>query len=142
MRIRTNIDLARASRTPGRHNAGPGLYLVVGSDKQSRRWAFRFTKPSTGRVTEVGLGTADLCTLAEARDKAYECRRAVASGHDPVEQKRDPRTQITFCDLATEYIAAKEAGWRSQSHRATIRLLLLRHSHSVAWGLRILQPTT
>jgi hypothetical protein len=83
MRIRTNIDLARASRTPGRHNAGPGLYLVVGTDKQSRRWAFRFTKPSTGRVSEFGLGPLQDLSLADAREMVSDLRRAVTRGPGP-----------------------------------------------------------
>jgi integrase len=82
-------------------------------------------------VIEFGLGSADLLTLAEARDKAHELRRAVRHGHDPVAQKRDRRTQITFGDLGTDYIAAKEAGWRSQSHRKKIRHLLLGHAKAI-----------
>jgi integrase len=74
--------------------------------------------------------------LAEARDKAHEYRRAVAGGQDPVEAKREQRkarqAQITFGELATEYIAAKEPGWRSQSHRVTIRRLLLGHAKVIS----------
>jgi len=65
---------------PGRHNAGTNLYLIVSKDGQWRRWAFRYIKPSTGKPTEMGLGSAELITLAEAQDKAFEHCRTVAKG--------------------------------------------------------------
>jgi integrase len=64
-----------------------------------------------------------------------DLRRAVRAGQDPVEAKREKRdtrlAQITFGKLATEYIAAKEAGWRSQSHRIKTRMLLLDHAKAI-----------
>jgi hypothetical protein len=50
----------------GRHNAGSSLYLIVSKDRKNRRWAFRFTKISKGKVSESGLGDASLLTLADA----------------------------------------------------------------------------
>ena len=91
MRIRTQIDVAKAR--PGRHSDGltKGLYLIVGAEGRTRRWAFRYTKPGTGRVSEAGLGSADLWTLAEVRELAQENRKRVRLGEDPVETKRDGR---------------------------------------------------
>jgi integrase len=131
MRIATHISVHKAP--PGRHNAAPGLYLIVSQDGHSRRWAFRYTKPSTRRVTELGLGSAALLTLAEAREKAHDCRRVVAKGQDPVEQKRNERRlQITFAEMANVYIAIKQPGWRSESHWKAMQLLLNRHAKSLA----------
>jgi len=124
-------DVAKA--LPGRHRAGPSLYLIVSADGQNRRWVFRFTKPSTRRVTELGLGSADVVTLAEARDRAHDYRRAVARGEDPIEQKREQRrTQITFAELASAYIAVKQPGWRSQSNWRNLRLLLNTYASPLA----------
>jgi hypothetical protein len=131
MRITSQTGVQKAP--PGRHNAGRGLYLIVSPDRQSRRWAFRYTKPSTGRVTEIGLGGADLITLAEARDKAHDYRKAVANGLDPVEAKRDQRRlQITFAAMADAYIAVKRPGWRSESHSNKFRRLLNTYASSLA----------
>jgi hypothetical protein len=80
MRISTQVQVAKAG--PGRHNAGPPLYLIVSRDRKNRR----FTKISTGAVSELGLGDASLLTLVDARDMAHEHRKAVAKGIDPVEQ--------------------------------------------------------
>src|SRR6516164_1861431 len=97
MRIASQHAVQKAP--PGRHNAGHSLYLIV--TPSSRRWAFRFTKPSTRKVTELGLGNATLLTLVEARDKVHDLRRTVLNGDDPVEAKRDHRRlQTTFAEIA------------------------------------------
>jgi integrase len=121
MRIASHIKVHKAPL--GRHNAAPGLYLIVTA--RGRRWAFRYTKPSTRRVTELGLGSATLLTLAEAREKALDCRRAVAKGLDPVDQKREQRrSQITFAEMANAYLAIKQQEWRSERscHKAGLLL--------------------
>jgi hypothetical protein len=56
---------------PGRHRVSQSLYLYVSPNGQTGRWLFRFTKPTTGRVTEMGLGSADVMTLAEAKAKVH-----------------------------------------------------------------------
>ena len=92
---------------------------------RSRRWAFRYTRPSTRRVTELGLGNAALLTLAEAREKALDCRRAVARGLDPIEQRREQRrSQIAFAEVANAYLAIKQQEWRSERtyHKAWLML--------------------
>jgi integrase len=116
--------LSHVHKAPlGRHNAAPGLYLIV--TPRGRRWAFRYTKPSTRRVTELGLGSATLITLAEAREKALDYRRAVAKGLYPVEQKREQRrSQITFNEIANAYLAIKQQEWRGErAHQKTSLLL-------------------
>ncbi len=65
-----------AAAKPGRHGDGHGLYLAV-SGTGARKWVFWFT--FGGRVTEMGLGNAAV-TPAQARDKAAEARKLVASG--------------------------------------------------------------
>jgi integrase len=81
----------------------------------------------------MGLGSAELVTLAEARDKALDFRRAVGKGLDPVEAKREQRRlRITFAEMASAYIAAKRPGWRSESHYKTIRFLLNTYASSLA----------
>ncbi len=71
---------AAATTKPGRYGDGRGLYLVV-SDTGARKWVFRYT--FAGRVTEMGLGSADSITLAQARDKAHEARKLVSEGVNP-----------------------------------------------------------
>ena len=76
---------AAATSKPGRYGDGNGLYLVV-SPTGARKWVFRFT--FDGRVTEMGLGSAEIVSLAEARDKAHAARKIRHAGENPIEAKR------------------------------------------------------
>jgi hypothetical protein len=60
---------------PGRHGDGGNLYLHV-EPSGARRWVFRFV--IAGKATEAGLGSADVVSLAEARERAalHPWRRA------------------------------------------------------------------
>src|SRR5439155_22447524 len=68
-------------RTPGYHSDGGGLYLQL-APSGARSWIFRFTL--RGRSREMGLGSLATFTLAEARDKALECRKRLSDGVDPI----------------------------------------------------------
>src|SRR5687768_9808022 len=88
------------------------------------------------KLREMGLGRADAegakggVTLAEARAKAAELRRAVGAGIDPLRQRdaddaaeaaraqADAARTKTFADVAALYLADHEAGWRNAKHRA------------------------
>src|SRR3954447_23274518 len=76
---------AAATTKSGRYGDGAGLYLVV-STSGARIWVYRFS--FGGKVTEMGLGSASVVTLAEARDKARDARRLVVAGKNPIETKR------------------------------------------------------
>ncbi len=116
---------AAATTKPGRYGDGAGLYLVV-SESGARKWVFRFS--FAGKVTEMGLGAADLVSLAEARDKALEARRTLASGRNPIEARRAAMVAVagkpTFGAVADALIAAKESEWRNAKHRAQWRMTL------------------
>jgi integrase len=109
----------------GRHRVSASLYLIV-RPNGVRRWAFRYTKPSTKRVTEHGLGSIELMTLAEAKEAVHEMRRLVARGVDPIEHERDTRTkQTTFAEAADGWIKTRASRWgNSQMRNAS---LLLHH---------------
>src|SRR6516165_2478239 len=117
---------------PGRHRVSASLYLLV-RPNGVRRWAFRYTKPSTRRVTEHGLGSVSLVTLAEARELVHEYRRLVARGVDPVQHKNDVRAkQTTFAEAADGWIKTRAPGWRSKSAMHNARLLLHGHGKPLA----------
>ena len=81
-----NIEIA----TPGRHQiAGTkGLYLYVTPSGDVRRFIYRYTRPTNKRITETGLGIWPAVELTDAKAKADELRKLVASGVDPVASKR------------------------------------------------------
>lgn len=69
----------------------------------------------------MGLGSCAQTTLAEARDKAADARKQVKNGVDPLEAKAAEKTaakarQLTFRDVAKDYIDAHRPGWRNAKH--------------------------
>jgi hypothetical protein len=75
-----------------------------------------------GRRREMGLGSARDVPLVRARELAAECRAIVAAGRDPLQarvaSKTAERAIPTFGACADEFIAAKQAEWRNDKHRA------------------------
>jgi integrase len=72
-----------------------------------RSWSFRFRDPQSNRLTRATLGTYPEISLADAREKAIDMRRAVAKGTNPVEEKRREQKQAmsrTFGALADRYL--------------------------------------
>jgi integrase len=123
---RTKLTARAAATTkPGRYGDGGGLYLVV-SPSGARKWVYRFTY--AGKVTETGLGSANVVSLAEARRKAYEARRLLDAGENPVVAKRKAaaiRAGVpTFGTVADAFVKAKESEWRNEKHKAQWRASL------------------
>jgi integrase len=111
--------------TPGYYAAGigaPGLYLCIAKGG-SKSWIYRYQM--AGRRRDMGLGSVQAFTLAEARDKAIDLRRMVARGVDPIDAKRAARASagidaakaMTFKACGEAFIAAHEVGWRNPKHR-------------------------
>jgi integrase len=110
----------------GMHGDRDGLYLQV-APSGSRSWIFRYSSPTTGKRREMGLGPANLLSLAEARERAGELRKKVVlDGIDPIEEKRLNRANMeliaaskkTFKDAALEYIEINRASWSNEKHAA------------------------
>ena len=111
-----------ATAKAGRFGDGRGLYLVV-SKTGAKKWVFRFTRD--GRVTEMGLGSAALVSLAEARERANEARKLVASGTNPINARReaDRKTKPTFGQMADAFVESKASEW-GEKHRAQWQMML------------------
>jgi len=83
---------------PGRHADGGGLYLKV-DPSGARRWILRTVV--RGRRRDFGLGSANLVSLAEAREKAFELRRIARSGGNPkIRTREDEGKATSFEELA------------------------------------------
>ncbi|MDO8995736.1 MAG: integrase arm-type DNA-binding domain-containing protein [Nitrosomonas sp.] len=101
------------SLPPGTHSDGGNLLLRV-RESGSRSWVFRYKQ--NGRAIELGLGSTNDRTLAEARDAANDMRRAIARGQSPKEALRVEKPSKTFAEYARECIEHKKAGWRNSKH--------------------------
>jgi integrase len=118
----TALAVTQAKRR-GYYGDGGGLFLQV-SPNGAKSWVFRFKE--AGKLREMGLGPVHTIGLADAREKARECRRLRLDGLDPIEVRKATRTHLkldaakamTFKACAERYIAAHKAGWRNPKHAA------------------------
>ena len=79
--LHSALTAAQVRAAPrGEYADGNGLSLRVGK-AGGRSWVQRLRVH--GRAVNVGLGSTNLVTLAEARELAYENRRIARSGQDP-----------------------------------------------------------
>ena len=141
---------------PGYHLDGAGLYLAVGASG-SKSWIFRYRYQ--GREHEMGLGSINALTLAEAREMARQQRKLLALGKSPLEQRAAEKIAkrlsdaniITFTKAAESYIKANRAGWRNEKHAEQWQNTLQTYAEPVigelpvakiqtAHILRVLQP--
>ena len=81
----------RTLKDPGRYADGNGLYLVV-DPSGAKRWILRTIVQ--GRRRDMGLGSAKLVSLADARDEARIHRRIARNGGDPVAEIRKARRVV------------------------------------------------
>ena len=129
---RLNARQVATVTKPGRHADGGGLYLVV-EPSGSKRWAFMFrwkadpSQPGTGKLREMGLGSATSVSLAAARDASVRVREAIALGRDPIAERKaaESRAKVpTFGEIAEAHIAAMAPAWRNPKHVDQWRMTL------------------
>ena len=117
----------RSLKTPGMHGDGGGLYLKV-SRAGARSWIQRVTV--AGRRRDLGLGRFPDVGLAQAREAAARNRSLIASGGDPLAEKR--RAAIpTFREAAQRTFEANKPRWRNGKHTATWWQSLERHAFPI-----------
>lgn len=106
----------RNAKTPGRHADGNGLYLLV-DDSGSKRWLLRTVVG--GKRRDIGLGSARLVSLADAREEATRLRKSARAGGDPlIERRRERRPVPTFKEAAIQVHKSHAASFRSDKHAA------------------------
>lgn len=131
-----------------------GLYLQVaparGPEGVSRSFVFRYTSPTLRKRRAIGLGSARVRKLADARRMAMDYRRAVLDGIDP-KQRRDHERDaailagartLTFDDAAAQCVTAKEAEWRNIKHAQQWRNTLTTYASPVLGKLPVDRITT
>lgn len=122
----------------GYHRAGPGLYLQV-SVTGTKSWIFRFKSPLTQKQREMGLGSLSILSLAEAREKALECKRLVQEGQDPIEERKrrlvaqriEQAKELTFEALAGQCIRAKSPEWKNAKHAKQWQATLATYAYPI-----------
>jgi hypothetical protein len=135
------LAVAKTSK-PGRYGDGRGLWLQV-SPAGTKAWLFRFML--NGRARQMGLGPVDIVSLADAREKARDCRKLLLDGVDPIETRKAKRMKarpeaaqgMTFKQCAERLIASHEAGWRNAKHRQQWRNTLKTYAYPVLGDLSV-----
>ena len=110
MRTKLTAMEAKSVNTPGFYRADETLYLNV-APGGSKSWIQRIT--IDGKRRNIGLGGYPVVSLADARDKAFQNRKLVRSGGDPLADKRRAKLP-TFEQAAQKTFEANQARWRSE----------------------------
>jgi len=111
---------------PGKYHdgRGTGLFLLV-KPSRARSWVQRIVV--RGKRRELGLGSPPVVTLAEAREQAFENKRIVRAGRDPLAEKRNVRSIHTFEEAARKTHIEILPTWKNPKDRAAFLSTLERY---------------
>ena len=100
----------KALNLPGKFGDGGTLFLRV-APGGSKQWIQRIT--INGKRRDIGLGGWPIISLAEARDKAFENRRSVAHGRDPLAEKKRAKVP-SFREAAVRTYETLRPRWKNE----------------------------
>jgi hypothetical protein len=129
---------------PGHRADGEGLHLCV-KNSSVKSWIFRYRFGK--KEHEIGLGSLETFTLADARERALSQRKLLADGKDPLGLKRSVQLEcsvievsiITFDSAASRYIASHNHGWKNETHEQQWSKTLATYASPV-FGNRLESP--
>lgn len=104
------VDAARPKEKAYRLLDGNGLYLFV-PPSGKKVWQLRFKLE--GREKVLTVGKYPLMTLQEARDAAWDARKDVSIGIDPVKAKKQESADNSFAFIYAEWYEHKKQVWSS-----------------------------
>lgn len=110
-----------SKKTPGMFADGNGLYLRV-TKGGAKNWIFRYMK--SGKSHDMGLGVYPFISLADARNAAFELKKSLLSGVDPIVEKKETKLKkqieaaktVSFKNAAEIYIQDKSPEWKNPKH--------------------------
>ena len=130
----TALKVNQATK-PGRYADGNGLYLVV-EPSGAKRWLLRLVV--NGRRRDMGLGSARLVPLAEARELALANRKLAREGGDPIAARAAERKVVpTFKEAAEKVHAEHKAGWKNEKHAQQWLNTLTEYAFPLIGDLRV-----
>jgi site-specific DNA-cytosine methylase len=122
---------------PGFHPDGGNLYLQNWNPPGS--WIFRYRHRSLKKAVDMGLGSLNDVSLAEAREAALENRKLLKQSIDPKARRDAKRAQniaasaatMTFDQCAEAYVRQHRDAWRNASHAAAWPAMLATYASPV-----------
>lgn len=118
--MKLTVKKIKALSRPGLYGDGGTLYLNV-AEKGSKSWIQRVM--IHGRRRDIGLGGWPVVSLAEAREQAFENRRAIRAGGDPLQKKRKAKVP-TFREAALHTLEATRPRFRTEKTATMWRQLM------------------
>jgi integrase len=121
-----HVETAKPKAKPYKLSDGRGLFLLV-LPAGGKYWRMKYH--FDGREKLLAFGTAELVSLAEARDKRDAARKALAEGIDPGQEKRIVKLRNlktaaeTFEAVALEWVERRGSNW-SEKYRNRILTLM------------------
>lgn len=116
---------AKSLKKPGFYSMGDTLYLRIGYG-EGKSWVQRLT--INGKRHDIGLGSFKLVSLTEARNIAFENRKAARIyKRDPLTEKRKARIP-TFKGAAEQTYSTLKSRWRNQKVKENWWNILERHA--------------
>lgn len=100
---------------PGKYFDGHGLFLRI-SDSGIKYWVQRIVVQ--GKRREIGIGSVDFVSLAEARVAAYENRKMAREGGNPLQARREAAAVMTFEEAARKVHEMHKPTWKNEKHAA------------------------
>ncbi|MYH37360.1 MAG: tyrosine-type recombinase/integrase [Rhodospirillaceae bacterium] len=133
---RLTVRQIKAFDRAGLYGDGDGLYLSVarvkvagvpkgapgrtaardGDRVGAKSWIQRIT--INGRRCDIGLGPWPLVSIAEARDAAFENRRTIRNGGNPLKDRARKPDVPTFREAADKVLAMNRERWRGSKTEA------------------------
>lgn len=110
---RLSAATVRTVKEPGFYADGNGLHLKVDANG-AKRWIQRIV--INGKRRDIGLGSATLVSLIEAREAALENRKSARAGNDPIAAKRLSQAILTFKEAAERVHEINKPTWRNEKH--------------------------
>lgn len=109
---------------PGKYYDENGLYLRIKATG-AKAWGQKIV--IDGKQRELGLGSAALVTLAEAREMARTYRKAAREGRDPIAERKRSDAVPSFSEAVQRVYALREPSWRNKKHAAQFRSTLVKY---------------
>jgi len=111
----------KQTKEPGKYYDENGLYLRIKASG-AKTWAQKIV--IGGRQRELGLGSATLVTLSEAREMARINRKVAREGRDPIAERKRGTDVPTFAEAIDRVYSLHEPSWRNKKHAAQFRSTL------------------
>jgi integrase len=103
----TEIQKAKPTSKPYYLFDGRGLCLQV-KPNGNKYWRCRYTRPTTGKSTEISLGQYPVISLADARKEHQKILSLLTKGIDPKEREREAEEQVKLADESRFRVVAEK----------------------------------